>query len=248
MGKKTMESYKETEEIHKLLEIIDVLARDIIESDLEIVKWRHALLKYLPSDFAKLLEADMMDQLNAGRYWMYEGYRLYVGLLCGGKDPQQSSSYHRRLYRLRNGTSKDSDTLTYAISQRGGMEMFSAALERVKEEAVAVANGTSAMDSLNSVMNELGAIVLAYDQESRHLSRVNESLREDLDESEISIIKLKEEVSLLYRLLRTSGIKIPEEGHPINLEPFADSDDTYREDYEGDYELPWRYFDTDELD
>ncbi len=243
-----MDSDKETQVICQLLEIIDVLARDIMESDLEIVKWRHALLKYLPSDYAQFLEADMLDQLNAGCYWRYKGYRLYVGLLYNGKDPQESSSYHRRLYRMRNGTSKDADKLTYAVSQRGGMDMFSAALERVKEEAVAVANGTSSMDSLEPAMDNLGDIVLAYDQKSRYLSRVNDSLREALDESEASIIRLKEEISLLYKLLRTSGIEIPEEGHPVNLGPFADSGDPYREAYEGDYELPWRFFDSDETD
>ncbi len=248
MRKKSMRSAEDTGVLLMLLKIIDVLVKDIMDSDLEIVKWRHSLLKYLQPDFADLLAADILNNLNSGRYMEFEGYRLYVGLVCGGKDPQQSSAFHRRLHRLSHGTSKYSDMITYAISQRGGMDMFSSALERLKEKTIAVANGKSAINSLEPVIDELNAIVLAYDQESHYLSKVNDVLREALDESEVSIISLKEEIALLYKLLRSSGVKIPEEGHHVDIKSFASSDDPYREDYEGDYELPWRFFDTEDDD
>ncbi len=81
----------------------------IIDLEDELVRWRQALIKYLPKDWAEGLRQDILNNLSRD----FEGepaYDLYVQLRRGS-NPQQEEQRIRRLCRLADGT--DETSITY---------------------------------------------------------------------------------------------------------------------------------------
>ena len=95
--------------VDDFLKLTDVLMETIINLEEDLVRWRQALIKYLPEDWAEGLRQDIFNNLSRD----FEGdpvYDLYVNLKCGN-DPQQSEERKRLLYRLAEGT--DDTSITY---------------------------------------------------------------------------------------------------------------------------------------
>ena len=89
--------------------LTDEMIEAIIDLEDELVRWRQALIKYLPEDWAEGLRSDIFNNLSRD----FEGdpaYDLYVKLKRG-IDPQQERKRIKRLYRLADGT--DDTSITY---------------------------------------------------------------------------------------------------------------------------------------
>ena len=97
-------------DIDNFLRLTDELIHTILELEDEVIRWRQALIKYLPPDWAEGLRQAILCSLSRD----FEGdaaYDFYVNSLCGGKDPQQDKARLARLRRLMNGT--DETSITY---------------------------------------------------------------------------------------------------------------------------------------
>ena len=95
--------------IDGFLDLTDELIETIISLEDELVRWRQALKKYLPKEWAEGLRQDIFNNLSRD----FEGdpaYDLYV-TLKRGMDPQQDEERIQRLYRLANGT--DDTSINY---------------------------------------------------------------------------------------------------------------------------------------
>ena len=96
--------------VYDFLKLTDEMIKTIIELDEELVRWRQALIKYLPPEWAEGLRQDIFN--NTSRCFEGEpAYDLYVNWMCGGVDPQQEDSQTDRMHRLANGT--DETSITY---------------------------------------------------------------------------------------------------------------------------------------
>lgn len=96
--------------VYDFLGLTDELVKTIIDLDEELVRWRQALIKYLPPEWAEGLRQDIFN--NTSRDFEGEpAYDLYVKLVCGGVDPQQEDSRTERIHRLAKGT--DETSITY---------------------------------------------------------------------------------------------------------------------------------------
>ena len=88
--------------VKRFLHLTDKMLGTIIGLEEEVVRWRQALIKYLPKDWAEGFRQDIFNNLSVD----FEGdpaYDLYVKLR-GGVDPQQARERIKRLYRLADGT------------------------------------------------------------------------------------------------------------------------------------------------
>lgn len=95
--------------IEDFLDLTDEMIETIISLEDELVRWRQALIKYLPKDWAEGLRQDIFNNLSRD----FNGdpaYDLYVELKRGD-DPQISRERGERLYRLSEGT--DETSITY---------------------------------------------------------------------------------------------------------------------------------------
>lgn len=96
--------------VYEFLKLTDEMIKTIIGLEEELVRWRQALIKYLPPEWAEGLSQDIFNNISRD----FEGepaYDLYVKLVCGGVDPQQEDSKIDRMYRLEKGT--DETSITY---------------------------------------------------------------------------------------------------------------------------------------
>jgi hypothetical protein len=96
--------------VYDFLRLTDEMVKTIIGLDEELVRWRQALIKHLPPEWAEGLLDDILDNTSRD----FEGdpaYDLYVSLACGGKDPQQDEERLERMKRLIRGT--DETSITY---------------------------------------------------------------------------------------------------------------------------------------
>lgn len=92
------------------MSLTDELVHTIIDLEEEVIRWRQALLKYLPSEWAEGLRCDILCNLSRD----FEGddaYDFYVEFLRGGHDPQQDEARLARIRRLIDGT--DETSITY---------------------------------------------------------------------------------------------------------------------------------------
>lgn len=92
--------------VDDFLNLTDELMTTILGLEEELVRWRQALIKYLPERWADGLRQDIFNSLSRD----FEGepaYDLYVRLKRG-TDPQQSEERRRCLYRLADGTDETS--------------------------------------------------------------------------------------------------------------------------------------------
>lgn len=89
--------------------LVHSLVQDINDLEEEVVRWRQALIKYLPIQEAEGLRSDIFSNLS-GSYAADEAYQFYIERLCGGHDPMENEEHINRMIRLRNGT--DDTTIT----------------------------------------------------------------------------------------------------------------------------------------
>lgn len=104
------ECIRDCDTVRDFLKLTDEMVKTILELDEELVRWRQALIKHLPSEWAEGLQQDIFNNISRD----FEGnpaYDLYVRLVCGGVDPQQEDSRIARMYRLAKGT--DETSITY---------------------------------------------------------------------------------------------------------------------------------------
>ncbi len=95
--------------IDDFLNLTDEMVDTIIGLEEEVVRWRQALIKYLPQRWAEGLRSDIFNNLSRD----FDGepaYNLYIKLKRG-YDPQQDKERIERLYRLADGT--DDTSITY---------------------------------------------------------------------------------------------------------------------------------------
>lgn len=96
--------------IDDFLHLTDEMIQTIIGLEEELIRWRQALLKYLPIELAEGLQQDILNNISRD----FEGdpaYDLYVKMVCNGIDPQQEDSTVDRIYRLAKGI--DETSITY---------------------------------------------------------------------------------------------------------------------------------------
>ena len=89
--------------------LTDEMIETIIDLEDELVRWRQALIKYLPERWAEGLRMDIFCNLSRD----FEGdpaYDFYVNQRQGN-DPQRNKERTDRLYRLAKGT--DETTIDY---------------------------------------------------------------------------------------------------------------------------------------
>lgn len=104
------ECFHDCPTVYDFLKLTDEMVKTIIELDEELVRWRQALIKYLPPEWAEGLRQDIFN--NTSRDFEGEpAYDLYVELVCGGIDPQQEDSRIKRIQRLAKGI--DETSITY---------------------------------------------------------------------------------------------------------------------------------------
>jgi hypothetical protein len=89
--------------------LVHSLVQNINSLEEEVVRWRHALLKYLPINEAEELRCDIFSNLT-GSIDFNEAYQLYVEKMCLGRDPMDDDEHINRMFRLRDG--KDDTTIT----------------------------------------------------------------------------------------------------------------------------------------
>ena len=96
--------------MHDFMRLTDEMVHTIIGLEEELVRWRQALIKYLPPEWAEGLRSDILTNIARD----FEGdpaYDLYVSMVCNGIDPQQEKEKLARMRRLVNGT--DETSITY---------------------------------------------------------------------------------------------------------------------------------------
>lgn len=96
--------------MYDFMRLTNEMVHTIIELDEELVRWRQALIKYLPDEWADGLQQDIFNNTSRD----FEGdpaYDLYVKLACNGVDPQQEESRIERIHKLAKGT--DETSITY---------------------------------------------------------------------------------------------------------------------------------------
>lgn len=96
--------------IYDFMKLTDEMTSTIIDLEEELVRWRQALTKYLPKEWAEGLQQDILCNLSQD----FEGdpaYDMYVSWMKGGTDPQQDEERIKRLYRIAHGT--DETTIDY---------------------------------------------------------------------------------------------------------------------------------------
>lgn len=74
------------------LQLIDYLVKDIRQLELETIRLRYELSKWLPDYDGLLIRSDIYSGL-AGRYDWQKAYASYVALYCNGIDPLDNESY-----------------------------------------------------------------------------------------------------------------------------------------------------------
>lgn len=96
--------------VDAFLHLTDEMITTIIELDEELVRWRQALIKYLPEEWADGLRQDIFN--NTSRDFNGDpAYDLYVKLVRNSVDPQQEDTRIGRMHRLAQGT--DETSITY---------------------------------------------------------------------------------------------------------------------------------------
>ena len=94
-----------TPSVNDFLQLTDDMMQDILTLNEELVRWRQALLKYLPKEQAECVRYDIFDN-TARSYAGNPAYDLYVRE--HGSDPQQSKEHSELMMRLANGTDETS--------------------------------------------------------------------------------------------------------------------------------------------
>lgn len=95
--------------VDDFLNLTDEMIETINGLEEELVRWRQALIKYLPEEWKEGLRQDIFNNLSRD----FEGdpaYDLYIKMKRG-TDPQQEEERRKRLYRLADGT--DETSITY---------------------------------------------------------------------------------------------------------------------------------------
>lgn len=88
--------------------LVHSLVQNINSLEEEVIRWRYALLKYLPAKEAEELRSDIFSNLT-GSIVCNEAYQLYVEKMCDGRDPMDDEEHFNRMLRLRDG--KDATTI-----------------------------------------------------------------------------------------------------------------------------------------
>ena len=91
--------------VRDFLQLTNIMMQDILTLNEELVRWRRALLKYLPKEQAECVRYDIFDN-TARSYAGNPAYDLYVRE--HGSDPQQSKEHSELMMRLANGTDETS--------------------------------------------------------------------------------------------------------------------------------------------
>ena len=82
--------------VHDFMRLTDEMVHTIIGLEEELVRWRQALIKYLPPEWAEGLRSDILNNIARD----FEGdpaYDLYVSMVCNGIDPQQEKEKLARM-------------------------------------------------------------------------------------------------------------------------------------------------------
>lgn len=73
----------------------------------EVIRWRQALIKYLPPDWADGLRQDIYNNIYQ-HFDDLDAYRYYVSTCCNGVDPFDNKEQSAFLARLMDGTDETS--------------------------------------------------------------------------------------------------------------------------------------------
>ena len=97
-------------DIADFLDLTDAMVNQIKELQAEVVRWRQALTKYLPPEWADGLRQDIFDNLSCP-FTDYAAYNLYLDRYHNGQDPLNNEEHAALMHRLKNGT--DDTSITY---------------------------------------------------------------------------------------------------------------------------------------
>lgn len=82
--------------------LVHSLVKDIAHLEEETVRWRQALIKYLPKQWADGLKSDIFDNL-AGRHGGDPAYEIYLRQMGLRQDPLETREHTEKMCRLRDG-------------------------------------------------------------------------------------------------------------------------------------------------
>ena len=98
-------------EEHEVFRLLFRMTEEISLLEEELVRWRQALIKYLPERWADGLFDDIFSNLSFRFYGDDPVYDRFVDEYCSGIDPLESNDHVQRMLRLRDGT--DETTIDY---------------------------------------------------------------------------------------------------------------------------------------
>lgn len=92
--------------VDEFLKLTDEMVDTILSLEEDLVRWRQALIKYLPEDLAEGLRMDIFDNISRD-FAGDTAYDLYIKLKKG-YDPQQDKEHQQLMRRLADGTDETS--------------------------------------------------------------------------------------------------------------------------------------------
>jgi len=93
--------------VYEYMLLTDEMIHTILDLEEELVRWRQALIKYLPKEWAEGLRQDIFNNLSRD-FEGEEAYDMYVSYMRNGNDPQHDDEHLERMYRLADGTDETS--------------------------------------------------------------------------------------------------------------------------------------------
>lgn len=99
--------YEPLPEEYDYMRLIDAMVCAIDHLEKEVVRWRQAIIKYLPEEYAEGLASDIFSNLSA-RFYDHDVYMKYVNTFYDGVDPLECDEHVAQMLRLRDGTDETS--------------------------------------------------------------------------------------------------------------------------------------------
>lgn len=138
-----------------------------------------------------------------------EGYRAYVDLWCGGKDPWKDKYYRHLIKRLQDGTDISSDIMEQGYSRARQMEGACSLVIKMGICAEKMSNGILSFKDYEKLQNELISILGFYETELAN----NRSLIRKLIYDKIEVEETADRNAELLVDIRSEVI---ESGYPLS--------------------------------
>ncbi|MBQ1406621.1 MAG: potassium channel protein [Eubacterium sp.] len=93
--------------LYDYIRLVRALIEEINDTRDDVLRWRQAIIKYLPERWAEGLRCDMLSNL-CRNFEDFDAYKHYMNSYCGGVDPLDNEGVCQRVHRLITGTDETS--------------------------------------------------------------------------------------------------------------------------------------------